>query len=287
MAQIKETVEGGYFGRGDDPVTFQKELDGLLKQARGGFNIGTRNFLGALSERGVIKPGMSVLEVGCGPGLAFPVLAEYFDAITGIDIDPKRLPFAQRIAQELGLDGRVQVKREDATSLPFEDNSYDVASARIVVSHLTQRQRDKAVDEMMRVAKVIVLEDIDILRDEEGSWQIQPGIESFDWLHSVMLRLYDYRDADPGMGRRLGELYKKHGLTTVAENSYAVTSNRTMPMHGAHTDIFARLRANVIDLGLAQPKEFDDNLNSLKNHLFREDMEVMATSPRINQRAGI
>ena len=84
-----------------------------------------------------------VLEVGCGTGLLLHRVASKAKTARGIDISPGML----EQARERGLD----VLEGDATELPFEDNSFDVAYSFKVLAHV--EQIDQAVAECCRVVR--------------------------------------------------------------------------------------------------------------------------------------
>jgi tellurite methyltransferase len=82
--------------------------------------IGADIYLLDLVLRGVIRPGASVLDVGCGSGRNLPVLAHAGAAITAVDADPAAVATCSRLLKtapgvhactvamlpELGLDQR-------------------------------------------------------------------------------------------------------------------------------------------------------------------------------------
>jgi len=65
----------------------------------------------------------SVLDVGCGAGREAFELARMGFAVTGVDIAPKLLAEARRIARELGL--TVDLRSSDGRSLDFPGDSFD------------------------------------------------------------------------------------------------------------------------------------------------------------------
>jgi SAM-dependent methyltransferase len=71
-------------------------------------------------------PGGRVLEVGCGRGIALPVLAERLRPaeLIGIDIDPVLVAVARSRIRTNGLDA--SVVEGDVRSLPFDDDSVDL-----------------------------------------------------------------------------------------------------------------------------------------------------------------
>jgi SAM-dependent methyltransferase len=70
--------------------------------------------------------GGRVLEVGCGRGIALPVLADRLRPaeLTGIDIDPMLVAIARGRVRASGVDATVL--EGDLRDLPFEDASFDL-----------------------------------------------------------------------------------------------------------------------------------------------------------------
>nr|WP_294514188.1 class I SAM-dependent methyltransferase [uncultured Rhodopila sp.] len=113
---------------------------------------------GGISSNGRIRavsmvnrlPGLDVLEVGVGTGLALP----YYNSdkrITGIDLSKEMLRKARERTRRDGL-GNVQALREmDAEATDFEDASFDTAVAMFVASVVPNPKRLLA--EMRRLVR--------------------------------------------------------------------------------------------------------------------------------------
>jgi ubiquinone/menaquinone biosynthesis C-methylase UbiE len=68
------------------------------------------------------------LDAGCGIGLQIPLLAEAVGPgghVTGLDVRPEFLAYAEALAQELGLKDRVSLRQGDINDLPFDDAAFD------------------------------------------------------------------------------------------------------------------------------------------------------------------
>jgi SAM-dependent methyltransferase len=70
--------------------------------------------------------GGRVLEVGCGRGVALPVLAERLQpsSLVGVDVDGALVEIARRRIVRSGT--RAEVRAADVRALPFESGSFDV-----------------------------------------------------------------------------------------------------------------------------------------------------------------
>lgn len=91
-----------------------------------------------------IKP-KKILEIGCGPGALCESLKRWYPQaeIYGVDTDSNFLAFARQIPNITFLE-------DDATSLTFEDQSFDVTISNTVVEHINP---SKFYSEQYRVLK--------------------------------------------------------------------------------------------------------------------------------------
>lgn len=98
-----------------------------------------------------IRPGQSVLVVGCGTGHTACLLAkEYGARVVALDISPEVLRWAKKRVAKEGVRDRVTIVEADAHKLPFAANSFDAAIAESVLIFCDQAQ---AASEARRVLK--------------------------------------------------------------------------------------------------------------------------------------
>jgi phosphatidylethanolamine/phosphatidyl-N-methylethanolamine N-methyltransferase len=97
-----------------------------------------------------IEPGGRVLEVGVGTGLSLPLYPRS-SRVTGIDISDAMMERARRRVEELGWPN-LELRKMDARSLLFTDESFDHVLAPYVVSVAPEPRRVMA--EMRRVCRI-------------------------------------------------------------------------------------------------------------------------------------
>ncbi len=118
-----------------------------------GCSAGYRRMLQTLIDEAGLKPGESVLEVGCGTGVIDRWLAERTgrkSRIVGVDINQYLLAEARALARRDGLEGIVEFRDGDAGKLPFPDASFDVT---VSVTAIEEVDANRLLAEMARVTK--------------------------------------------------------------------------------------------------------------------------------------
>jgi|SRR6476646_8502292 len=93
--------------------------------------------------------GLSVLEVGCGPGDFAIYLANQGASVTAVDFSPKAIEIAQEKANYQEKSVKFQVA--DAQSLPFDSNFFDLVVSCECLEHVPVPQL--ALNEISRVLK--------------------------------------------------------------------------------------------------------------------------------------
>ena len=77
-----------------------------------------------------LPPGSRGLDAGCGIGLPTLLLAEAVGPaghVTGLDLSPEFLVYAEEIVGQAGLSEQISFREGDVSKLPFDDDTFDWA----------------------------------------------------------------------------------------------------------------------------------------------------------------
>jgi SAM-dependent methyltransferase len=163
-----------------------------------------------------VHAGMSVLDVGCGPGGLTQELVTRVGADAVAAIDPSA-PFVDAARHR---NPGVDVREGGAEELPFEDDSFDAALASLVVPFM--QDAEAGIREMARVTK------------PGGTvaacmWDVLGGMTMLRVMREASLAVVPDRPVTPPLrGTRegdLGELLRGQGLADVEESSISASAD--------------------------------------------------------------
>ncbi|GAA4858192.1 methyltransferase domain-containing protein [Saccharopolyspora cebuensis] len=154
-----------------------------------------------------LRPGLDVLDVGCGPGTITADLARLVapGRVLGVDNAPE--PVARARAEHPGAEFAVA----DVYALPHPDDSFDVVHAHQVLQHLTDPVA--ALREMRRVCRpggVVAVRDADY--GGMRWWPEHPGLDRWLELYRQVAR---GNRAFPDAGRMLKPWARAAGFAEV------------------------------------------------------------------------
>lgn len=96
----------------------------------------TRMFLERAQETFSFRQYDSALDLGCGLGSSFLLLAEKFQHVVGVDISMVSLILAKKYIEEVGLEQKITLVCAQADHLPFRDRVFSFISAINVLEHV-------------------------------------------------------------------------------------------------------------------------------------------------------
>jgi len=100
-----------------------------------------------------IRPGQTVLDVGCGTGTLLIQIHRQQNSVKlfGLDGDPEILSIAESKAEKTGAG--ITWLHAYSTSIPLEDNTRDLVTNSLMIHHLRPDDKSKTFAEMYRVLK--------------------------------------------------------------------------------------------------------------------------------------
>ncbi|MCS0499142.1 class I SAM-dependent methyltransferase [Protaetiibacter mangrovi] len=159
-----------------------------------------------------LRPGMSILDVGAGPGTITVDLAELVapGRVVGVDASAEVVEQARRHAAERGVTN-VEFVVADAYALPYADGEFDVVHAHQVLQHLA-----RPVDALREWRRVVGSDGFVGVRecDYGGvvTYPTTPGLASWAGLYQQVHRS---NGGEPDAGRRLKAWARSAGFAAV------------------------------------------------------------------------
>jgi len=102
-----------------------------------------------------VKPGMKVLDIGCGTGLLIEEAAKAGAEVTGIDISAGMLEVAQKRIEKSGLQNKISVCNIGVVEIDtlFTENSFDLIVSTLVFSELYSEERTLVLYQIKKLLK--------------------------------------------------------------------------------------------------------------------------------------
>jgi SAM-dependent methyltransferase len=146
-----------------------------------------------------LRPGMSLLDIGCGPGTITADLAELVapGRVTAVEVAPAALRLARAEADRRDL--AVGFAVADVRALGFPAGAFDVVHAHQVLQHVADPVR--ALAEMRRVCRpggLVAARDSDY-----AAFAWHPSVPALDRWRELYSRAARANGGEPDAGRRL------------------------------------------------------------------------------------
>ncbi len=205
-----------------------------------------------------LRPGLSVLDVGCGPGTLTADLARHVAPGHVLGIEPTAGPLADARANGAGVEG-VEFAVGDVYALDAADGTYDLVHAHQVLQHLGDPVA--ALREMLRVCRpdgVVAARDADY-----AAMFWYPADPRLDRWLEVYRAVAHANGAEPDAARRLQAWARAAGAgsvtTTASVWSYASADERAW-WGGMWADriVTSAITRQAVDGGFATEGELRD-----------------------------
>lgn len=193
------------------------ELTRLKKQAELGLVYEKKILL----EHG-LKPGMDVLDLGCGPGFVSCLLGELVidGQVLGIDQNENLLRAAVSQTPS-SFNNRVQFQKGDIYHLENLGRTFDLVYSRFVFQHLEEPGRA-----LESIASVLKPGGILIVMDVDDQWTgLEPSHPTLTEIYRLQQQYQQEQGGNRFIGRKLPELYLNAGFHQLQTQILYVSSD--------------------------------------------------------------
>jgi len=207
-----------------------------------------------------LRPGMRLLDCGCGPGTITVNLAEIVapGEVVGIDLEDKQFEIGRAYARERDV-SNIRFETGNIYDLPFESNTFDAVFAHAILYHL--KTPDQALRELHRVLKtggVIGIRDLD-----NGGTIFAPSSQILAKAFELIDWAQEYNGGDSFFGRSQRAILREVGFVNIrasASYDYYGTAETTRAVGNYLADLFLQPHMSrvIIDQQWASQAEIEE-----------------------------
>lgn len=212
-----------------------------------------------------VRTGWRVVEIGCGPRGCLGLLSRRVGSagrVVGVERSSDQVMRARRFVEE-GRFMNVEVIDADAHSLDLPDRSFDLATARLVLTNVPRPE--EIVTEMVRVVRpggFIALHEPDPTTN-----RCDPPLDAQDRLLQILKSYAELNGIERSIGLRVPRMLRELGLVDVRVNPLVYIYP---PGHGRRMlvlDFVENARDRILEKELISEAEFDELTTALRRHL--------------------
>ena len=163
-----------------------------------------------------LRPGMTLLDCGCGPGT---IMLDFAAAVAptevvGVDVEANQLRSAQAQAAEQKK-SNLGFAAADLYTLPFPENTFDAVFLHGVLEHMTDRVA--ALGEVWRVLRHGGI--VGARHADFGGFLLEPAEPPLDRFVPLFEQLMIHNDGDPKAGRHQLRWLEEAGFNVLAASA--------------------------------------------------------------------
>jgi SAM-dependent methyltransferase len=229
-----------------------------------------------LLKRAGIRPGMSVVDLGCGTGMTTQLLAELVGPtgqVIGVDYSAAQVEQARALLPKHLTNVLFIEASATDTGLPRE--AFDLVYCRFLLIHLTDPEAAlREMRELLKPEGIFVCEDGDLT---SASSEPPSKFQEFSNLFGALGPKWG---VDYTLGRRLFQMVQSANFSQVE-----VTLNQPVYSHGENKRLLelsvAEAAPSFVAAGLITSEQVSETLTEMRR--LNEDQTVLALMPRMSQ----
>ena len=216
-----------------------------------------------------LKPGMRVLDAGCGTGVVTRRMAIKVSPgeVQGVDMDSLFIEEARKIAAEKGVNN-IKFSVGNADDLKFEDDVFDLSYCRLVLMHV--KDPVKTVAELKRVTRsggTVAISDQD-----DGGILVYPELPKMMYMFSKYGSLAKMRGEDRFIGRKLFSIMERAGLSPITIYPFPIYATQQNPemlkmLVSVPVQIVESSKDNMINHGLTGAEDYPEVVKEVQEFL--------------------
>jgi ubiquinone/menaquinone biosynthesis C-methylase UbiE len=216
-----------------------------------------------------LKPGMRVLDAGCGTGVVTRRMAIKVSPgeVQGVDMDSLFIEEARKIAVKKGV-SNIKFSVGNADDLKFEDDVFDLSYCRLVLMHV--KDPVKTVAELKRVTRsggTIAISDQD-----DGGILVYPELPKMMYMFSKYGSLAKMRGEDRFIGRKLFSIMERAGLSPITIYPFPIYATQQNPemlkmLVSVPVQIVESSKDDMINHGLTGAEDYPEAVKEVQEFL--------------------
>jgi ubiquinone/menaquinone biosynthesis C-methylase UbiE len=216
-----------------------------------------------------LKPGMRVLDAGCGTGVVTRRMAIKVSPreVHGVDMDSLFIEEGRKIAAKEGV-SNIEFSLGNADNLKFEDGVFDLSYCRLVLMHV--KDPVKTVAELKRVTKregIVAISDQD-----DGGIIVYPELPKMMYMFSKYGSLAKMRGEDRFICRKLFSIMERAGLSPITIYPFPIYATQQNPemlkmLVSVPVQIVESSKDNMIKHGLIGVEDYPEAIEEVQEFL--------------------
>jgi ubiquinone/menaquinone biosynthesis C-methylase UbiE len=224
-----------------------------------------------------LKPGIKVLDAGCGTGAVTRRMAAKVSPgeVHGIDIDSLFISEAKKLATNEGIKN-IGFELSDVDDLKHDDGTFDVSYCRLVLMHV--KNPVKTVTELKRVTKkggIVAVSD-----NDDGGVITYPEMPKMMDMWAKYGRSAKTRGEDRYIGRQLFSIFSQVGLSPITIYPLPIHATQQTPemlkmLVSVPVQIVEQCKETMMKEGLVTAEHYEEAMKEVRAFLSHQGAFAM------------